>query len=370
MAAMVAQALVRIDGSFCEGGGQLIRNAVTLSALLSRPITIDNVRSNRRPPGLRKQHESGIKLTAEICSADTTGVLIGSTNVNFTPTRIQLPKTLTADPGTAASTTLLLQVALPCLLFSAHTASPSVLTLRGGTNATQAPQIDYTQHIFLPFLQRHFGLDIFLGVKKRGYFPKGGGSVYCSIPSITGPLPPVTLTERGSVVAVRGTARVGGLPVILANEMRAAARAKLISCGLSAEMIAIDAFREKPGDACGSGGGIVLWAETENGCILGGTSVSSKGKDPQEVGEEAAAELLANLQHGQCVDEYLQDQIIMFLALAKGKSTVKAGPLTDHTKTAIHIAQQMTGAKFQVTETSTGSGVISTCTITCHGIGF
>ncbi|KAH7906480.1 RNA 3'-terminal phosphate cyclase domain-containing protein [Hygrophoropsis aurantiaca] len=360
----------RIDGSFCEGGGQLIRNTVSLAALLSKPILIDSVRSNRTPPGLRKQHESGIKLAAEICSAETSNIFVGSTHVGFRPGHIQLPKTLIAEPGTAASTALLLQVALPCLLFSSDQVPPSVLTLRGGTNASQAPQIDYTRIIFLPFLKRHFGLDILLKVQKRGYFPKGGGSVYCSIQPVTGPLPAVSLTERGGVVAVKGEARVGGLPITIANEMSSAAKTRLIRGGLPREIIRIDTLREKPTDVHGKGGGIVLWAETENGCIIGGTSVSVQSTEPREVGEEAAIQLLANLQYGQCVDEYLQDQIIIFLALAKGTSTVRTGPLTDHTKTAIHIAQLMTGAEFRITKALTESEVSGTCIITCDGVGF
>ncbi|KAH7889848.1 RNA 3'-terminal phosphate cyclase domain-containing protein [Phlebopus sp. FC_14] len=360
MTSTIAQALVHIEGSLCEGGGQLLRNAVALSALLSKPISVANVRHNRKPPGLRKQHEAGINLAATICSAETSGVVFGSTTIDFRPGPILIPQALTADTGTAGSTTLLLQVSFPCLLFSLAASSEvfsSVLTLKGGTNATQAPQIDYIQHIFLPFVHSHFGIDASLKVQRRGYFPKGGGSVVCTVPAVAGPLPCVTLTTRGRVLKIHGEARVGGLSFSLPNRIRNAATERLLASGFTPEKVRIRVEREHIDDAFGS--------ETETGCLIGGSAVSEKGKKPEQVGEEAAKELLRNLDHGGCVDEYLQDQIIIFLALAKGRSTIRCGPLTDHTRTAIQIAQQMTGAQFYVDEdTSTAT------TISCDGVGF
>lgn len=267
-----------------------------------------------------------------------------STTVDFRPGPIQLPKILTADPGTAGSTTLLLQVALPCLLFSPpgnwqafnaqtlHEPPTSVLALRGGTNASLAPQIDYTQTILFPFLSKHFHLSPSLTVNRRGYYPRGGGSVLCTVPSISGPLPPVILTERGQVNAIRGGARVGGLPSWIAQRMVSGANRALLESGIASTKISLTAVRERGEDIIGAGGGILLWAETDNGCLIGGSAVSTREKKPETVGEEAARELLKNLNHGGCVDEYLQDQIIIFLALAKGTSIIEAGPLTDHTR--------------------------------------
>lgn len=326
---MASMARLLIDGSILEGGGQLLRNSVALSALLSKPISINKIRNSRKPPGLRRQHEAGlfdavtgscficfetsllvptgIKLAAEICTASLTGAEVASCAVSFSPGAIQLPGQYSADPGTAGSTTLLLQVSLPCLLFSnSPSVAPSTLTLRGGTNATMAPQIDYTQHIFLPFLRRHFSLEPTLDVQKRGYFPRGGGKVFCSVPPVPGPLPSVTLTDRGSIMSIKGQAHVGGLPYHIAHKMRDGARDKLISAGYEPGIINIDSMREKDELTIGSGGGVILWAETSGGCLIGGTAVSSKGKDPADIGRTASEELIRNLAHGGCVDEYLQ----------------------------------------------------------------
>jgi RNA 3'-terminal phosphate cyclase (ATP) len=216
-----------------------------------------------------------------------------------------LPGNFSANPGTAGSTTLLLQTGLPCVIFS-QSLFPSTLCVKGGTNATQAPQIDYTSNIFFPFLKRHFGLELNLDIKKRGYFPRGGGEVLCSVHHTTGPLRPITLVDRGSVVSVKGMAHVAGLPTHMAWTMAEKARAQLIAGGLNDRDIHITAMREGNERAIGAGAGVVLWATTENDCLIGGSAVSQKGLQPSEVGERAAKELLRNLEHGGCVDEYLQ----------------------------------------------------------------
>lgn len=132
--------------------------------------------------------------------------------------------------------------------------------------------------------------------------------------------------------AVRGGARVGGLPLRIAERMASGAHRVLLKSGIASTKISITSVRERDEDVVGAGGGILLWAETDGGCLIGGSAVSTNKKKPETVGEEAARELVRNLDHGGCIDEYLQDQIIVFLALAKGTSTVKAGPVTDHTR--------------------------------------
>jgi RNA 3'-terminal phosphate cyclase (ATP) len=169
-----------------------------------------------------------------------------------------------------------------------------------------APQIDYTRNIFFPFLRKHFGLELGLDIQRRGYFPRGGGQVVCSVHPITGPLRSVTLVDRGTVLSVKGVAHVGGLPAHMARSMAEGARAQLVAGGLDGGDIDITAIREANENAIGAGGGVVLWATTNAGCLIGGSAVSQKGLGPSEVGEEAAKGLLSNLEHGGCVDEHLQ----------------------------------------------------------------
>lgn len=280
--------------------------------------------------------DTGIRLAAEICSARLAGGQPGSRALSFSPGPIQLGRTYTADPGTAGATTLLLQLALPLFLFSADApdAVPTTLTLHGGTHAAHAPQAEFTQHVLLPFLRTHLGLAPTLEIRRRGYYPKGGGKLIVTVPPVRGPLPAFCVRERGDVRRIRGRAYVAGvLPVLVARKMADGARETLLAgagpsivpAGASDENaasveagpvraafdpalvdLAIDVVQEAQNNAVGTGSGIVLWAETELGCVLGASAVGAKGRDPRKVGKEAADELLRMLRSGGCVDEHLQ----------------------------------------------------------------
>jgi len=249
---------------------------------------------------------------AEICEAETEGIKQNSESISFTPQHLK-PGHYVADPGTAGATTLLLQVSLPCLLFSPRRSQDedptgeSILTLRGGTNAIAAPQIDYTIQVFLPFIRRHFNIDPKLYVKRRGYFPRGGGEISVIVPHAPGPLPPITLTSRGAVEVIRGRAYVAGsLPIRIAQLMADSAKARIIASGIDRRLLDITAERERDTDAIGNGSGIILWAETEEGCIIAGSAIGTRGTNAPETGKEAAEELVRNLEYGGCVDEYMQ----------------------------------------------------------------
>ncbi|PPQ66889.1 hypothetical protein CVT26_009829 [Gymnopilus dilepis] len=317
-----------IDGSVLEGGGQILRNAVTLSALLSRPVSIHSIRNKRTPPGLKNQHRTGLELAANIASARLTGAKNGSLRIDFAPGQIKLPGHYTADTVTAGSITLLLQIALPLLLFSPAPVQASTLTLFGGTNATMAPQVDYTKHVFLPFIQRHFGIDkVSLDLRKRGYFPKGGGEVGLSVTPLSGDqrLRSFSLLERGKVKWISGMSHYAGLPKAVGDGMVKGAAKRLAEAGynstdtedlagadfnpskplnaINETLVSIHSRREPNGLTRGAGSGMVLWAELEGGGLIGGSAVGRKGVPPEKVGEEAANELIRGLENGGCVDE-------------------------------------------------------------------
>lgn len=354
---------LNIDGSVMEGGGQILRMSVCLSALLRRPIRIAKIRGRRAKPGLQAQHLNGIRLVADISGTDSVlnGAAKDSTEIDFTPGENIGGGSYEADTKTAGSTCLLAQASLPCLLFAGR---ESKLDLRGGTDAKMAPPVGYYVTVFRANLNK-FGADFEFDVARRGYFPRGGGHLILTVPPVRS-LNPVTMTEMGDVTKVTVTASVAGsLPVKVAQEMAESAKEALkrggIPCGIT-----VEAYKEER--ATGSGSSVWIVCETSTGCVLGGSACGSNKERPRLTGEAAARELLDSLEHRPCVDEHMQDQMVVLMALAGGKSRVRTGPLTLHTETAIHIASTMSAAVFRVEKAEEGGGG-GAVIIECDGIG-
>uniref|UniRef100_A0A1E1XGJ8 RNA 3'-terminal phosphate cyclase n=1 Tax=Amblyomma aureolatum TaxID=187763 RepID=A0A1E1XGJ8_9ACAR len=344
-----------IDGSVMEGGGQILRMAIAFSALFRKPIRVTNIRAGRSNPGLRPQHLTGIALVRDICGGRLQNAHIGSTEITLYPGPIRGGE-YTADTGTAGSVVLLLQAALPCLLFAN---TPSVLRLKGGTNAEMAPQIDYTLSVFLP-IARKFGASCDIKVIRRGYYPKGGGLIEVHTEP-AGSLKPISLTEPGHVVEIRGRSFVAGvLPVRVAEVMANTATAVLKAHQPSTVAVSVERVKEPEAQAFGTGNGIVLFSKSSTGLIRASSALGKRNVKAEDVGEAAARELLQELEHHACVDKHLQDQLVVFMALANGVSKVLCGPITLHTETAVYVAHQLTEAKFKTTPQE-GSSVLLEC---------
>ncbi|KAM4629777.1 RNA 3'-terminal phosphate cyclase [Polymixia lowei] len=355
-------AALEIDGSVMEGGGQILRISAALSCITGTSIKITKIRAGRSTPGLRPQHLSGLELVRDICAGSLDGAAIGSTEVCLTPGKIKSGSHM-ADTRTAGSVGLLLQVALPCILYAD---ASSELRLKGGTNAEMAPQIDYTVKVFKPILEK-FGVCFGCDIRMRGYYPKGGGEVVATVNPVK-ELSPVTMTERGNITKIYGRAFVAGvLPFKLAKDMSAAA-VRTIRKEIKDLYINIQPLQEKE-KAYGNGNGIIIIAESSTGCLFAGSALGKKGVYADKVGIEAAEMLLRNIRHNGCVDEFLQDQLIIFMALANGTSRIRTGAVTLHTQTAIHVAEQLTQAKFTITKSEEGLNGHITYIIECQGSG-
>lgn len=350
--------MLDIDGSVLEGGGQILRIAVALSALLRKPIRVRNIRAGRSKPGLRAQHLAGLRLVQEICQAKLEGGDLGSTEIKFIPQKINAGN-FVAETGTAGSVVLLLQIALPCLIFAN---GPCQLILKGGTNADMAPQIDYTLMVFKPLIEK-LGAKFDCKIIRRGYFPKGGGIVEITSHPVAETLGNVIMTEKGDVNNISGRSYVAGvLPFKLAHLM-ADSGTKIIRPHFPGIKMNVERLKEPESSAVGTSNGIVIVAETSSGCIFAGSALGKRGVQAEVVGKTAAEELCQELKHGGCVDLYSQDQLIIFMALAKGTSRLHCGPLTMHTKTAIHITELLTDATFHLKEEP------NNCLIECSGVG-
>ncbi|TNM88107.1 RNA 3'-terminal phosphate cyclase [Takifugu rubripes] len=355
-------AAVDIDGSIMEGGGQILRVSAALSCITGSSIKITKIRAGRSSPGLRPQHLSGLQLVSDLCSGNLQGAAIGSSDISLTPGKIRSGNHV-ADTQTAGSVCLLLQVALPCSVFAD---ASSQLTLKGGTNAEMAPQIDYTVKVFKPIVEK-FGVHFDCDIRMRGYYPKGGGEVVVTVNPVK-ELLPVLMTERGTITKIYGRAFVAGvLPFKLAKDMSAAA-VRTIRKEIKELYINIQPLQEKE-KARGNGNGIIIIAESSTGCVFAGSALGKKGVYADKTGIEAAEMLLRNIRHNGCVDEFLQDQLIIFMALAKGRSRIRTGAVTLHTQTAIHIAEQLTQAKFTITKCEDEQSSNITFIIECEGSG-
>ncbi len=354
--------LHRIDGSHLEGGGQVLRMSMGFAALLGKAVLVHDVRGKRAKPGLKAQHLAGIRLVREIVHGQLRGDELHSNEIEFKP-KIDgdSPKKsdFSADTGTAGATTLLAQISLPCLLFSK---TRMTATLRGGTDAEMAPPVDYMKNVLAPNLRR-FGASFDCIVNRKGYFPRGGGEIVLVVDApLREALQPVDLTDAGVVNGIRISASVAGkLPKRLAEEMADAARKILLKKYDNVD-ITTEAFVEPK--AFGNGSSIFIKAETSTGCVLGSSAIGNPKVKPWKTGEKAALELLESLSSGACVDQWMQDQLIMYMALARGKSRVRTGALTLHTRTAIHVSQTLSHAKFDVIADQ------DNFVIECIGIGF
>jgi len=391
--------LFEIDGSLLEGGGQVLRNGIAYAALLSKPILIRKIRAGRSSPGLRKQHMTGISMVSSICHGRLMNDFLHSTELAFIPGVPPKPEEgaeeykFAADAITAGSICLVLQAALPCLIFLP---SASTCELRGGTNAEKAPTIDYAAEVLLPTLKKHLGLDLSIDITRRGYFPRGGGEVIVKAQPVapTATLPSFTLDTPGKLTSIRISAVVGGnLAASIADRMAAAALKHVVDAlSLSDDTSRVDAEKIALLDYNVSDGPvqvgdvtihvepvkepielspfpgcfILLVGETDTGCLFGSSSIGAKGAQAEKVGEQAAKELIEDIGSGGAVDRHMQDQLIIFMALASGTSSIVCGPLELHTETAIHWAQQIAGASVVVEPVPD-----SKCSrITVTGIGY
>lgn len=331
--------MIEIDGSYGEGGGQILRMSVALSAVTGKDVKIVNIRAGRKKPGLAAQHLTGIMSVGEMCSAKVEGLEIGSQMVEFHPGGLKGGK-YRFDIGTAGSITLVFQA---CFIPALHAPTKSVLTITGGTDVRWSPPIDYFQNVFLPMVEK---MGVFAKVErvKRGYYPKGGGKVVLHVEPRS-KLSPLVLGEIRGPLMMSGISHVSNLPPHIPERMAKSAKEELIRLGRS-DIICETFDGEK---AFGQGGAIVVWAKNED-TILGGDATAERGVRAEKVGEIAGNELWKEMKSGATLDIHLSDQILPYMAMADGESSYLVRKLTNHTETNMWLIEQFFDVEFEKTE--------------------
>jgi RNA 3'-terminal phosphate cyclase (ATP) len=303
--------MLNIDGSFGEGGGQLVRNAVALSAITGEPIMITRIRAARQSHGLAAQHVAAIMAVASACDATCRGITVGSGTILFSPQDLKC-REVSVSVGTAGSIPLVIQAWLSVALCAG-----GVLHITGGTEVSRSPTIDYLDHV-LGTVLRSSGAEMTLDILKRGYFPEGGGEVTISVRQKK-MSPIVPADDRDPPCSIFSCS--SNLPDHVAERQASAAGARLCPGHGGSCTISLD---RRTGPSTGSSCTVCTGAK-------GGIALGKRGLPAEEVGRRAADALLAEIKKPGTVDIHLSDQLLVPLALFGG--SFSASTLTSHAET-------------------------------------
>ena len=325
---------MKLDGSYGEGGGQILRTAVALSAVTGNPVEIENIRKGRPKQGLSAQHVKAVEGLARICDAQVSGCCLQSTRISFTPGKIS-GGNYNVDIGTAGSISLFLQCLMPALM---HAEDAISIKITGGTDVQWSPSIDYMRFVTLFALEK-MGYKCEISLIKRGYYPRGGGCIEAIIT-------PSNLKnmnfDKNQCTFVGGISHSSGLPSHVSQRQADSAQKHLNDEGYNSKI------STEVNDHPSTGSGITLWCGA-----VGGIALGKPGLKAEKVGAIAAEALLNEVRPGSGVDEYLADQLIPYMALAGGGSfTTRI--ISMHTKTNIWVTEQFLPVKFKIGKIENG----------------
>ena len=335
---------VEVDGSMGEGGGQILRAALTFSVIQHRPVRVSKIRAGRAAPGLRRQHLSALEVLARVFGGELTGATEGSSSVTFTPGE-QALRTLSVDMRTAASITLVLQAVIPAV---ALTRSSLSIELAGGTDVPWSPTFDYFQRVVRE-AYKGVGIRFDVSSSRRGYYPRGGGRVSTTV-SPCESLVPLDFSAEQEVPGANLVSRCGLLPRHVAERQLSAASDVLAGAGLRV------LGGEVSEEASESPGSSVLVSYLGSALYLGADSLGARGKPAEDVGREAAARFVAEAKSGARLDSNLADMLLPLLSLAPGPSVVRVREVTTHLRSGLELATQFTSCAWSAE--AAGGGVL------------
>jgi RNA 3'-terminal phosphate cyclase (ATP) len=341
---------IQIDGRYGEGGGQILRTSLALASLLQRSVEIHHIRGGRKRPGLRPQHLMAVKAMASITGGKIKGDEPGSMDLFFDPGHIKAGS-YSFDVGTAGSTSLVLQTMIPALVFGKGV---SRVLITGGTHVPWSPCFHYLRQVFAPALAGT-GNVLTLEIERWGWYPKGGGKIIAGISPLS-TLRPIERAQRGELKEIHVLSALSNLSNSISERQRNQLIRRFYSHGFKTPQVEmVNAPSQGPGT-------LVFLMSIFEGGRAGFTSLGQKGRRAEEVADDACSDLFRFLASEAAVDEHLADQLILYMALAKGRSSIVTERITTHLKTNIWVVEQFLPVTFRVDETK---GIVSV-----KGIGF
>lgn len=341
---MSGNEMIEIDGSEGEGGGQILRSALSLSMITGRPFRIFEIRAGRDRSGLMRQHRTAVLAAQEISDAEVIGAAAGSSELTFKPKAIK-PGDYTFTIGTAGSTTLVVQTLLPALMTAP---GPSTIVLEGGTHNMKSPPFDFLDSCFLPQLRR-MGADVTATLTRPGFYPAGGGSIALAVPG-GADLSSIEIPDRGERTGAYARAVVANLsPGIARRELDVVSR----RLGWPEESLHI----VEDGRTPGPGNVLMLTLEFEHVTELF-SGFGQIGVKAEAVAERTVKELRRYLKREVAVGPYLADQLLLPMALAGGGRFTTTAP-SQHTVTNAGVIQRFLPVRIDWEETDEGVWTVS-----------
>ena len=333
----VSPRLVRIDGSQGEGGGQILRTAISLSAITGKPVEVINIRANRVNPGLRPQHIAGIKIIAELFHGKFENLKVGAEWIRFSPSDRFEGGSVKIDIGTAGSIPLTLMTVVPAVSLSDNCLQ---IEITGGTDVKASPTIDYIKYVVAKSYLS-IGLKFSVDVLKRGYYPNGGGIVQSTINPCRRPDTIEFLASRHiepKIISV-----CSQLPVHVAKRQVSSA---LVA--LEKKDIRCSNYTASIESANSPGSSILVYCASDQGMYIGGDSIGELGKRAESVGLEAAERFFESILAQATIDPFLADMLIVPLALSKGRSRYRIARVTPHLLTNLGVVSDIIGCKYNI----------------------
>jgi RNA 3'-terminal phosphate cyclase (ATP) len=331
--------VIVIDGAAGEGGGQVLRTALSLALVTGQPFRIERIRAGRVRPGLLRQHLAAVQAAQWLGRAEVTGATLGAGTLEFAPTGVA-PADHRIEIGSAGSTTLVAQTLIPALVCADR---PAQIAIAGGTHNPQAPPVEFLERAFVPLLRR-MGAQVDVTLVRAGYFPRGGGELTLAVTPIA-KLRALDLPARGALAAASCEVRLARLPRHIAEREIATVAATLGVADLRAQVV-------EDRDSMGAGNVVLVTLACEHVTEVF-AAFGERGVPAERVAREAASAAAGWLAADVAVGPHLADQLLLPLALA-GRGSFTTTVPSGHTRTNAALIGRFLPVRFDLRDLGGG----------------